>query len=427
MKKLAIIIVNYNVKHYVEQCLLSLEVGIRNYDVGRVSCDEGKMDDGQRHSTTLSHSVLPTTSIVVYVVDNHSKDGSVEYLKPKFPWVNFIESSHNLGFARANNIAIRQSESEYVLLLNPDTIVTETTITEAIAFMDAHPKAGAAGARMLKTDGSNARESRRGMPTPWVAFYKMMGLCNRYPTNKRFGHYYMGWLPWDEPSQIEVISGAFCLLRRKALDEVGLLDEDFFMYGEDIDLSYRILKGGYENWYVPVSILHYKGESTQKSSFRYVHVFYDAMLIFFRKHYAHASMLITIPIKGAIYMKALSELIKMQISKAKKALGMRKRRQPTPCYLFIGKPESLASCKALAQAKGLEAAFVEGDETALPQGHQGMNLPADGKKTYIVYDTDAYSFAKILSLFAKRPIDGVTLATYNLQTKTIITEEEIIK
>ena len=286
--KLSIVIVNYNVRHYLEQCLLSLQKALENIEAE------------------------------VYVVDNHSKDGSVEHLQPRFPSVKFITSQHNLGFARANNVAIRQGDSEYVLLLNPDTIVGEHTMKEAIDFMDHHPRAGAMAARMLKTDGSDAKESRRGLPTPLVAFYKMTGLCNRFPKSKRFGQYYMGYLPWDEANQIEVISGAFFFARREALNQVGLLDEDFFMYGEDIDLSYRIMKARYENWYTPLKILHYKGESTQKSSFRYVHVFYDAMLIFFRKHYAHVSLLVSLPIKAAIYLKASSELMKMQIRKVKK-------------------------------------------------------------------------------------------------------------
>lgn len=127
--------------------------------------------------------------------------------------------------------------------------------------------------RMIGATGQVAMESRRGLPSPMVAFYKMMGFCARWPKSKVFGRYYMGYLPWDEPAQIEVVSGAFCMLRRQAIEKVGLLDEDFFMYGEDIDLSYRILKGGFHNYYLPVDILHYKGESTEKSSFRYVHVF----------------------------------------------------------------------------------------------------------------------------------------------------------
>lgn len=210
--KLSIIIVNYNVKFYLEQCLLSVEKAIHGIDAE------------------------------VVVVDNHSKDGSVEHIEQRFPMVRCISSLHNLGFARANNLAIKQTTGEYVLLLNPDTFVAETTIKEALDFMEQHPKTGGVGVRMLETSGKAAMESRRGFPSPMVAFYKIIGLCKRYPQHKKFGHYYMSTMSWDEPGKMEVISGAFCLLRRKVLDEIGLLDETFFMYGEDIDLSYRIIK-----------------------------------------------------------------------------------------------------------------------------------------------------------------------------------------
>ena len=169
--------------------------------------------------------------------------------------------------------------------------------------MDAHPEAGGAGVRMLTREGVPAPESRRGIPTPWVAMLKMLGFTRRY---------YMSDLPWDKPCRIEVISGAFFMLRKKALDEVGLLDEDFFMYGEDIDLSYRLLKGGWQNWYLPYDIIHYKGGSTQKTSFRYVHVFYQAMLIFFRKHYQHLSFFFSVPIQIAIYFRAFLALLHIQ-------------------------------------------------------------------------------------------------------------------
>ena len=266
--KLSVVIVNYNVKNYVEQCLLSL------------------------------HKALEGIEAEVLLVDNHSVDGSVEYLREHFDWVRIVASRHNLGFARANNLAVRMSHGEYVLLLNPDTIVAEPTLREALAWMDGHADTGSLGVRMLNACGESARESRRGVPTPMVAFWKMIGLCERMPAHHRFGHYYMGYLDWNTPAAIEVVSGAFCRLRREALDKVGLLDEDFFMYGEDIDLSYRVLKGGYRNYYLPSLILHYKGESTQKSSFRYVHVFYEAMLIFFRKHNSGMSLLLTVPISA---------------------------------------------------------------------------------------------------------------------------------
>ena len=172
-----------------------------------------------------------------------------------------------------------------MLLLNPDTLVAEDTLRSCLDFLDARPTVGAVGVRMLNSDGSFAPESRRGLPTPFTSFCKMTGLWTLFPKSRLFGRYYMRYLNPDEANPIEVISGAFNMVRRKALDQIGLLDEDFFMYGEDIDLSYRLLQGGWENYYLPCTILHYKGESTVKSSFRYVNVFYKAMLIFFNKHY----------------------------------------------------------------------------------------------------------------------------------------------
>ena len=275
--KLSIVIVSYNVRSYLEQCLQSVQKALEGIN-------------GE-----------------VYVVDNHSEDDSVAVVRTNYPWVKLIDNQENVGFARANNVAIRQSEAEYVLLLNPDTIVDEDTLREALDFMDTHLEAGGAGVMMHNADGTLAPESRRAVPTPWVSCLKMLGFTKRY---------YMSHLPWDQPSQIEVISGAFCLLRKKALDEIGLLDETFFMYGEDIDLSYRLLKGGWQNWYLPYSIIHFKGKSTQKSDYRYVHIFYQAMLIFFRKHYGHLSFFYTMPVKMAIYFRAaiaLSDILRKKL------------------------------------------------------------------------------------------------------------------
>ena len=268
--KLSIVIVSYNVCRFVAQCL----------------------DSVQKASSDLD--------VEVFVVDNASSDDTVSYVSQHYPWAKLIANEENLGFSRANNIAIRQAQGDYVLLLNPDTIVAESTLRECVAFMDVHPQAGGLGVRMHNADGSLAPESRRAIPSPWVSMLKMLGFTKRY---------YMSHLSWDEPGRIEVVSGAFFMIRKTALDEVGLLDEDFFMYGEDIDLSYRLLKGGWENWYHPSDIVHFKGESTQKSSFRYVHVFYQAMLIFFRKHYGHLSIFFTVPVKLAIYFRAALALI----------------------------------------------------------------------------------------------------------------------
>ena len=275
--KLSIVIVSYNVRTFVAQCLDSVQ----------------KASEGME--------------VEVFVVDNASADDTVSHIGRHYPWVKLIANEDNLGFSRANNIAIHQAQGEYILLLNPDTIVAEPTLCECISFMDAHALAGGLGVRMHNADGSLAPESRRAIPSPWVSCLKMLGFTKRY---------YMSHLSWDEPSRIEVISGAFFMLRRKALDQVGLLDEDFFMYGEDIDLSYRLLKGGWENWYQPSDIVHFKGESTQKSTFRYVHVFYQAMLIFFRKHYGHQGIFFTVPVKLAIYFRAalaLTDIIRQKL------------------------------------------------------------------------------------------------------------------
>ncbi len=269
-KKISIVIVSYNVRQYLDDCLASVQQALED---------------------------IPAE---VFVVDNASSDDTLKVLPAKYPWVKFIINNDNVGFSRANNQAIRQSEGEYVLLLNPDTVVEKDTLKASIAFMDSHPQAGGAGVMMIDENGRVAPESRRAIPTPWVSALKMIGFSDRY---------YMSHLPWDKPCQIEIISGAFCLLRHQALDKIGLLDEDFFMYGEDIDLSYRLLKGGWQNWYLPQRIIHYKGKSTRKSDYRYVHVFYQAMLIFFRKHYSHLSIIYTIPVKIAIYFRAFVALI----------------------------------------------------------------------------------------------------------------------
>ena len=400
--KLSVIIVNYNVKYYLDQCIRSV----------------------------LRAFVLMHTPAEIIVVDNHSADGSVDYLEKRYPqmlypMVRFVRSAHNLGFARANNIAIRQSRGEYVLLLNPDTIVGEDALKASVDFMDAHEDAGAVGVRMLGAQGRRAMESRRGLPTPMVSFFKMLGFCNRWPHHRLFGKYYMGYLPWDEPCQIEVVSGAYCMLRRKALDEVGLLDEDFFMYGEDIDLSYRVLKGGYHNYYMPVDILHYKGESTQKSSFRYVHVFYEAMLIFFRKHYSGMTFLLSLPIKTAIYAKALMALVGMLSERMRKSLGFfAPSAEGAQHYVFVGSLEMQDACRDIARRLGLDAEFhdseVQEDKSEATWSEKNDNV--------LVLDADSMSYADMLKRMSRLSDMNVnvTLGTYSKEIGKIITDREIL-
>lgn len=275
--KLSIVIVNYNVRYFLEQCLRSVQKATGNRD-----------------------------DIEIFVVDNHSVDRSQQMVREKFPRVKLIESTENLGFSKGNNLAIRQATGEYILLLNPDTLVQEDTLEKCIRFMDAHPDAGALGVKMIDGKGKFLPESKRGLPTPEVALYKILGLNKLFPGSRKFGKYHLGYLSENETNEVEVLSGAFMFIRKSVLDETGLLDEDFFMYGEDIDLSYRITKAGYKNYYFPeTSIIHYKGESTKRASVNYVLVFYRAMIIFSNKHYRGGyEKLLNLLISLAIYLRA---------------------------------------------------------------------------------------------------------------------------
>ncbi|NNM94820.1 MAG: glycosyltransferase [Bacteroidia bacterium] len=281
MLKLSVIIVNYNVQHFLEQAL---------------------------HSVTKA---LKGITGEIWVVDNNSVDGSVDMVKEKFPDVKLIENKRNSGFSAANNQAIKKAAGEYVLLLNPDTVVEEESFAKMIAFMDNHPDAGALGVKMMNGKGEFLPESKRALPTPSVAFYKIFGLSALFPRSRRFGRYHLAYLPADAVNEVDILSGACMLIRKAVLDKTGLLDESFFMYGEDIDLSYRITQAGYKNYYFPETrIIHYKGESTKKRSANYVLVFYNAMRIFAQKHYSgRNAKLFAAFINFAIFIRASIALL----------------------------------------------------------------------------------------------------------------------
>lgn len=245
------------------------------------------------------------------MVDNNSVDGSIALIREKFAEVKLIQNKTNAGFSVANNQALKVAQGKYVLLLNPDTVVQEDTFEKTLAFMEAHPNAGGLGIKMLDGKGAFLPESKRGLPTPEVAFYKIFGLAKLFPNSKKFGQYHLTYLDKNKNHTVDVLSGAFMLMRKEALDKVGLLDETFFMYGEDIDLSYRITQGGYKNYYfADSSIIHYKGESTKKSSVNYVIVFYKAMAIFAQKHFSqNNARLFNVLIHLAIYLRAALAIV----------------------------------------------------------------------------------------------------------------------
>lgn len=223
----------------------------------------------------------------MWVVDNASTDGSMEYLQPKFPWVKFEANTQNTGFAKANNQVLQRCTGKYILYLNPDTIVPEDCFEQCISFMESHSNAGALGIRMVDGCGTFLPESKRAFPSPLTAFFKLSGLSALFPKSKLFARYALGYLDEHQNHAVDVLAGAFMLLRADIAQQLNGFDETFFMYGEDIDLSYRVKQAGFANYYFSdSSIIHFKGESTKKGSLNYVRMFYSAMSIFVRKHYS---------------------------------------------------------------------------------------------------------------------------------------------
>ncbi len=285
--KLSVIIVNYNVKHFLEQCLLSVQKAIAGMQAE------------------------------VFVVDNASTDDSRSYIEPKFPFVHFTWNAENIGFGKACNQGLKQSTGEYILFLNPDTIVPENCFADCISFLEQQKNAGALGIRMLDGGGKFLHESKRSFPSPLISFYKLSGLTALFPRSKTFSLYHLGYLEEHQNHEIDVMAGAFMLIKKEVLDKTGGFDESFFMYGEDIDLSYRIQQAGYKNYYYGEdSIIHFKGESTKKSSVNYVRMFYMAMSRFVQKHYSSSSAgAFKIFINVAIFLRALLSVVKRFIQR----------------------------------------------------------------------------------------------------------------
>jgi N-acetylglucosaminyl-diphospho-decaprenol L-rhamnosyltransferase len=261
---LSIVIVSYNVKFFLEQCLSSLKKAVEGI-------------------------TLPGGSAEVFIVDNASSDGSPDFLEPLFPDFHFIRNKENFGFAKANNQVLSLCTGEFVLFLNPDTILAENVLDICISFSRDHPDAGALGVRMVDGAGRFLKESKRGFPGSAASFFKMSGLARLFPRSKIFSAYYMGHLQESSPHAVDILSGAFMLVKKTVLDRTEGFDEQFFMYAEDIDLSYLINQAGFKNYYLPeATIIHFKGESTRKN-FGYVKMFYSAMQLFMKKHFKGGS------------------------------------------------------------------------------------------------------------------------------------------
>jgi N-acetylglucosaminyl-diphospho-decaprenol L-rhamnosyltransferase len=285
---LTVIIVNYRVKYFLEQCLYSVKNAMES---------------------------IAGKAVEVIVIDNNSADGSIEYLRPRFPWVQFIYNAENAGFGAANNQGLQLAKGKNILFLNPDTIVAEDSFEKCIALLESQADAGACGVRMIDGSGRYLKESKRGFPSPWVSFCKFSGLTAIFPHSKIFAQYYLGHLNEKENSQVGILSGAFMMAKKEVLDKTGGFDERFYMYAEDIDLSHRIRQKGFKNYYLAsTSIIHFKGESSPRD-FRRLKLFYKAMSQFADKHFqGYAGGLNLFLMKAAIWMgaamAAISNLLK---------------------------------------------------------------------------------------------------------------------
>lgn len=258
----------------------------------------------------------------IIVIDNNSTDDSRSFFQNIFPCVHFIWNNTNLGFAKANNQALKIANGEYILFLNPDTIVPEDCFEKCIAFINKNN--GALGIKMLDGAGNFLKESKRAFPSPLTSFYKLSGLARIFPHSKIFAKYHLGYLNENENHEVDVLAGAFMMIPKKILDITGGFDEQFFMYGEDIDLSYRIQEAGFKNYYfAESSIIHFKGESTKKESLNYVKMFYKAMSTFVKKHYGSSrSGLFSFFIHIAIFLRgsfsAIARLLKWKTRESDK-------------------------------------------------------------------------------------------------------------
>ncbi|NMI03844.1 glycosyltransferase family 2 protein [Paenibacillus sp. SZ31] len=282
----SIIIVNYNTRQLTLDCLVSVYASQTSYQYELI------------------------------VIDNASHDGSVEAIREVYPDVQLVANQNNTGFAVANNQGMEVAKGRYILLLNSDTVVQPDTLHTMIYFMDRHPEMGASGCKVILPDGSLDKACKRGFPTPSASFYYAFGISRLFPDLPKFNQYQLGHLSPDDEYPVDCLVGAFMLVRRETIDQVGGLDETFFMYGEDIDWCYRIKEAGWGIFYYPRTyIVHYKGGSARRKPLKITYEFHRAMWVFHRKHYASKyNLLINTAVWMGISLKFTLSLLRSKLS-----------------------------------------------------------------------------------------------------------------
>jgi GT2 family glycosyltransferase len=371
--QLSVIILNYNVRYFLELCVLSVESALKNIDSE------------------------------IIVIDNNSSDDSCEMMKIRFPNIKLIQNDQNVGFPKGNNIGVDEAKGEYVCILNPDTVVAEDTFEKVLAFAKNKTDLGIIGVKLIDGTGNFLPESKRGIPTPWVAFTKITSLYKLFPKSNRCNKYYAQHLDENQTGKVDILVGAFMFLKRELYNEIGGFDEDCFMYSDDIDLSYRVLQKGKSNYYFhETAVIHYKGESTIKDG-TYMKRFQEAMEYFYRKHF-QASFLFSVFMKIGIVFFSLIKRIQ----------GRAKNKSIPKYYLLVSSSSELA--KIIAQATQKKVSFLDS------KTEKEVNLSSISmrKGTQIILDNEFISFKDCVNMHEIHRNKGITFRIMPKKARFII-------
>lgn len=371
--QLSVIILNYNVRYFLELCVLSVQKAIQNIDAE------------------------------IIVIDNDSSDDSCAMMKERFPNVKLIVNSENFGFPKGNNIGVAEAKGEFVCILNPDTVVAEDTFTEVLAFAEKHDDLGIIGCKLIDGTGNYLPESKRGIPTPWVAFTKIFGLYKTFPKSKLFNQYYAQNLSKNQSGKVEILVGAFMVLKRELYNNIKGFDENCFMYSDDIDLSYRVLQDGKSNYYFhKTTVIHYKGESTIKDG-TYMKRFQEAMNFFYKKHFnADGS--------GSIFFSLFMKVGIVLFSVVKMIQGKPKPKIYPERYVIVSNDTSLKErLEAKLQKKVQLASLINGK----------LNISIR-EKSEIIFDTNCITFKEAIQFLQQNRNNGYTFKLLPTKSDYII-------
>ena len=359
--QLSVIILNYNVRYFLELCVLSVESALQNIDSE------------------------------IIVVDNNSTDGSCEMMKSRFPNIKLIRNNQNVGFPKGNNIGVAQAKGEYICILNPDTVVAEDTFEKVLNFAKKQNNLGIIGVKLIDGTGNFLPESKRGIPTPWVAFTKIASLYKLFPKSNCFNKYYAQHLSANQTGKVEILVGAFMFLKKELYDEVGGFDEDCFMYSDDIDLSYMVLQKGKTNYYFhETTVIHYKGESTIKDG-TYMKRFQEAMEFFYKKHFEVSFLFSTFMKIGIVFFSVI-----------KRIQGRTKAKSVSENFLLLSASEALVKIIALLVQKKVD--FLDW------KSEKEVNLSSNSikKGTQIIMDNEFVSFKECIEIHERFNNKGIT-------------------